>query len=210
MIACHRFLRSLVDDKRGATIVEFAIILLPMCVMLIGGMGLAYESYVRAVMLGALQDAARKAAVEAPEFDADGDTLEEQVEQTIRDTVGTIAVNAAIDVKQESFFEFSNIGNPEKLMRDIDEDGKFDEDDGDCFEDANFNEEFDTDTGISDRHVANDVAFYTAEIIMPRLFPIDHFLPIEPNMHIVLETAVRNQPFGDQPVPPVICPEEPD
>ena len=116
-------------------------------------------------------------------------------------------MNANIDVTQRGFFDFSNIGNPEKLMTDNNANGQFDAGDGDCWQDANFNGTYDTDTGAgtAGRGNASDVVFYKAEISMPRLFPIHTLLPISPTTSMALETAVRNQPFGDQPDPPVLC-----
>lgn len=40
---------------------------------------------------------------------------------------------------------------------------------------------------------------------MPRLFPIDKFLPLSPNYVISGETAVRNQPYARQRIPPTVC-----
>lgn len=200
-------LAKLRQDDSGATIVEFALIAVPMILILIGGLDLGYQSYVRTLMQGALNDAARKAAVENPDFDSSGETIEEQVENNIRDIVGTVALNATISVTQRSFFEFSNIGNPEKLMTDVNGNGQFDEDDGDCWEDANENGEFDTDAGRDGRGGSNEVVFYTANISMPRLLPLDSFVNVSPTIDMAIETAVRTQPYGNTATPPVICAE---
>ena len=196
---------SLGSSEEGSTIVEFALIMVPLFVLLIGGMDLAYTSYVRTVMQGALNDAARKASVETPQFSAQGQTLAKQVENTIRKIVGKIAANAQINVTQRSFFDFSRIGNPERLMTDNNGNGRFDAAGRDCWEDANFNGTFDMNAGASGRGGASDVVFYKADITMPRLFPAHAFLPVSPTMSLSLETAVRNQPFGEQPTPPTLC-----
>lgn len=200
------FLRRLAADTRGATIVEFAAIALPMCVLLVGGLDLAHQSYVRTVMQGALNDAARRAAVERPDLSGGGVTIEEQVESTIKEVVGPIAADAEIDVDQKSYFDFNSIKNPEKLMTDVNANGEFDEADGDCWEDTNENGEFDLDGGSEGRGGASDVVFYRAQVTMPRLFSGAMFGKaglIEMN----LETAVRNQPYGNQETAPVICAE---
>ncbi|WFL76641.1 pilus assembly protein [Altererythrobacter arenosus] len=199
------FLARLRRDEGGATVVEFALVALPMILLLVGGLDLGYQSYARSVMQGALNDAARKASVQNPEFDSEGDTIEEQVENEIRDLVGTVALDAEIKVTQKSFFEFSDIGNPEKLMTDVNRNGQFDEEDGDCWEDANDNGEYDTDAGTEGRGGSNDVVFYSAEIAMPRLLPLDSLIDVPSTIEMTLESAVRNQPYGNQPTPPVIC-----
>ena len=200
------FIQRLARDTQGATIVEFAIIALPMCTLLLGGLDLGYQSYVRSTMQGSLNDAARKAAVRDPSFTIEGETVEEQVENYIKGVTEKVAVDATINVTQQSYFDFSDVGNPEKLMTDINGNGQYDEFDGDCFEDANENGDFDTDAGVDGRGGANDVVFYTATISMPRLLPWHNFVPgVSPTIDMELETAVRTQPYGTQATKPVIC-----
>ena len=100
-------------DEKGATIVEFAFIVGPMFLLLIGGLELGYNSYVRSTMQGALNDAARTAAVEFPIINVAGNTVEEQVENLIKGTVQHVAPNADVKVTQKSYFDFSTIGDPE-------------------------------------------------------------------------------------------------
>lgn len=206
MSRANRILRRLRGDERGATIVEFALISSPMLLLLMGGLELGYDSYVRATMQGALNDAARTAAVQYPIIDVDGDTVEEQVENLIKETVGHVSPNATITVTQKSYFDFSSIGNPEKLMTDNNDNGDYDADDGDCFEDANGNGTFDTDAGKTGNGGADDVVLYQANISAPRLLPIHAFLPdTGETIDFTLETAVRNQPYDTQATPGVIC-----
>ena len=192
-------------DTRGATIVEFALIALPACVLLVGGLDVSYQGYVRAVMQGALNDTARRAAVEGPEFDAEGDTIEEQVENAIRAQVGTVARGATIQVTQTSYREFSSVGLPEKLVRDVEGNGVFDEDDGDCWEDIDRDGEFDEEGGVEGRGGASDVVFYTATVGMPRLFPLHRLTSVPERMAMTLDTAVRNQPYTTQATAPTVC-----
>lgn len=200
-------IRRLGRDQRGATIVEFAVIAMPMCVLLMGGLELGYNSYVRSTLQGALHDAARVAAVENPILATEGDTVEEQVANMIKDTVAHVAPNAVVDVDQKSYFEFSSIGEPEKLMTDNNGNGKYDASDEDCFEDANGNGTFDPDSGKSGTNGgADDVVLYTAKVSAPRILPLDRLVPgISEKVEYTLRAAVRNQPYGQQPTAPVIC-----
>ena len=200
-------IRRLGCDQRGATIVEFAVIAMPMCVLLMGGLELGYNSYVRSTLQGALHDAARVAAVENPILATDGDTVEEQVENMIKETVAHVAPNAVVDVDQKSYFEFSSIGEPEKLMTDNNGNGKYDASDEDCFEDANGNGTFDPDSGKSGTNGgADDVVLYTAKVSAPRILPLDRLVPgVSEKVEYTLRAAVRNQPYGQQPTAPVIC-----
>ena len=200
-------IRRLGRDQRGATIVEFAVIAMPMCVLLMGGLELGYNSYVRSTLQGALHDAARVAAVENPILATDGDTVEEQVANMIKETVAHVAPNAVVDVDQKSYFEFSSIGEPEKLMTDNNGNGKYDASDEDCFEDANGNGTFDADSGKSGTNGgADDVVLYTAKVSAPRILPLDRLVPgVSEKVEYTLRAAVRNQPYGQQPTAPVIC-----
>lgn len=194
-------------DQSGATVVEFALIAMPMCVLLMGGLELGYNSYVRSTLQGALHDAARVAAVENPILVTEGDTVEEQVANMIKETVAHVAPNAVVDVDQKSYFEFSSIGEPEKLMTDNNGNGKYDASDEDCFEDANGNGTFDPDSGKSGTNGgADDVVLYTAKVSAPRILPLDRLVPgVSEKVEYTLRAAVRNQPYGQQPTAPVIC-----
>jgi Flp pilus assembly protein TadG len=198
-------LRTLAGDSRGVTIVEFAFVAPVLLLMLIGGFDLAHQSYVRSVMQGALNDAARRAAVEDPEFGSEGDTVEERVEAMVSDRLASVAPDATISVTQENYFDFSGIGNPEKLMTDKNKNGKYDAVDKDCFADLNENGEYDTDTGRDGVGGANDVVFYQATLTMPRLVPLHAFLNVPGDYNLAAETAIRNQPYAVQATPPVVC-----
>ena len=199
--------RRLAADRRGVTVIEFAIVAPVLILILLGGFDLAHQSYVRAVMQGAHNDAARRAAVENPELDADGDTLEERVAALVVDQLGSLAPDATINVTQSNFFDFSGIGNPEKLMSDENGNGQYDEEDGDCFADLDEDGEYDTDTGRSGIGGANDVVFYEATLTMPRLVPLHSLIGGSPNYSLRADTAIRNQPYAAQRTPPVVCGE---
>jgi Flp pilus assembly protein TadG len=199
------FSRRLGRDRRGVTAVEFAIIALPLTMLLMGGFDLGHQAYIRSVMQGALTDAARRASVQNPEFAASGSTTEEQVTQTIKDQLEAITPGATITVTESNFYDFSGIGNPEKLMTDVNGNGQYDAADKDCFSDLNENGKFDADTGRDGVGGANDVAFYKADIDMPRLLPVAQLLGLSPNYRMSVATAVRNQPYGTQKTPPVVC-----
>lgn len=196
---------ALLPDRSGVTAVEFALVAPVLLLMLIGGFDLAHQSYVRAVMQGALNDAARRAAVEDPQFNAAGDTLEERVAALVRNQVAPTAPGASLVVSQSNFFEFSGIGNPEKLMTDVDGDGAYDESDGDCFADLNENGAYDIDGGRDGIGGANDVVFYQATLTMPRLVPLHAFLNVSDSYELRAETAIRNQPYSTQATPPIVC-----
>ena len=186
------------------TIVEFAFVAPPLILILVGGLDFAHRSYVHSVMQGALNDAARRASVEDPSVGGTG-TIEERVAAMITEQVDTIAPSAILKVEQSNYFDFSGIGNPEKIVKDVDKDGTFDEDDGDCFSDLNENGEFDLDTGREGRGGANDVVFYEATLTMNAILPLKAFIGGDSTYTLKADTAIRNQPWETQATPPTVC-----
>lgn len=198
--------RKLLRDDSGATIVEFAFVAPPLILILLAGFDFGHRSYVSAVLQGALTDAARAASVENPTVSGSGDTLAERVEDAILSQVNPVATPGfTLEVEQSNFYDFSDIGNPERLVSDVDGDGTYDEEDGDCFSDLNENGEFDLDTGRDGAGGANDVVFYEATLTMDALVPLANFLGGESVYTIYAETAIRNQPWSTQATPPVVC-----
>ncbi|RPF71936.1 TadE/TadG family type IV pilus assembly protein [Aurantiacibacter spongiae] len=196
--------RRVIGDERGVTIVEFAIVAPILLLILIAGFDLGHRSYVGAVLQGAVTDAARRASVEAPALRGTG-ALEDRVETMIWAQIRPVAANAELTVTQSNFYDFSGIGNPEKITVDRNDNGVYDEEEGDCFSDLNENGEFDLDTGRDGRGGANDVVFYQARLEMESLLPIASFLGGSNRYAIVAETAIRNQPWETQRTPPVVC-----
>ncbi len=200
-------LERLKAATKGVAAVEFGLLAIPFFIILMGGMDLGHQSYMRSVLQGALSDAARRAAVEDPSFNASGATLEERIANTVKADVGRIAPNATYQVDINNYFEFAGIGNPEKLLTDVDSDGVYDELDGDCFEDLNENGSYDLDAGRTGVGGANDVVFYEITVTMPRLLPMASLIGLPEDVQVGAEAAVRNQPYATQGVVPTVCGE---
>ncbi|MFA6220586.1 MAG: TadE/TadG family type IV pilus assembly protein [Erythrobacter sp.] len=192
-------------DARGVSTVEFGLLLTPFLMLLMGGMDLGHQYYIRAVTQGALDDTSRRASVEDPVFVASGATTEERVEATLRQQIGVVAPNATYVISQRNYFDFNGIGNPERLVSDKDGNGQYDEFDGDCFEDLDEDGDYDLDSGRTGVGGANDVSFYSVNVRVKRLFPTAELLGFSPYIDFTVETAVRNQPYEIQATPPVIC-----
>lgn len=200
-----RGLHHLAGDTRGATLVEFAFILVPLSVLLLGGLDLGYQSYVRSVLQGSLNDVARAGSMEAPELTCTEGTVEQRIRCSIETKVNSIARNATYDIEMTNYFEFSGVGRSEKLVTDHDSNGVYDE--GDCWEDLNENGQYDTDAGRDGVGRADDVVFYDVTVTMPRLLPVGGLLGLPNEYTIAAQTAIRNQPYARQGVPPTVCEE---
>lgn len=194
------------SDQNGATIVEFAMVAPALVLILLAGFDFGHRSYATSVLQGALADFARSASVELPVISGSGTTLEERVEDAMESQISPVATPGyTLEVTQSNFYDFSGIGNPEKLVVDNNGDGNYDEDEGDCYSDLNENGEFDLDTGRQGRGGSNDVVFYEATLTMDALVPLANWLGGKSTYVLRAETAIRNQPWGSQSTPPVVC-----
>lgn len=196
-------IRRLRTDNRGVALTEFGLISIPLMVVLLGAFDLGYQSYVRAVLQGALNDISRTAAVENPAFGTDGDTVEEQIAAAIEERVNGIARNATYTIEQTNYYEFTGVNASEKLITDFNGNGEYD--DGDCFEDLNDNGNFDSQAGRTGRGGADDVVFYEVTVVMPRLVPVTGLIGVPSNYTIEANAAIRNQPYANQEVPETVC-----
>lgn len=187
--------RSLGRNQRGATIVEFALVLLPFLTMLLGSLDIGYQVYLSALANGALERAARKASV--------GNQTRQQVIDLVSSEVRTILPAAqradpnAVRVTALSYNNFSNVGGGERITGDTAPVGTYNP--GDCYEDRNNNGRYDaTGGGGSDLGAADDVVYYQVDISVPRLSPLLAAAGLGANTEVHTKTLIRNQPYGEQ------------
>ncbi len=193
-------LRRLARDTRGATIIEFALIL-PVMMMLIMGLGeLTYQGYVQAVLTGAVQKAGRDSTIQG----GGGQTA--QIDATVMQQVQLVAPTATFDSKRENYANFSSIA-PEPFT-DTAGTGVYNAS-KDCFTDLNGNSTWDADPGASGQGGANDVTVYTIHIYYNRLFPVAALVGMTPNVTLTGQTVLKNQPWAAQNAyaPKQICPK---
>lgn len=201
MIA-RRCLPRLPTDDHGAAITEFALILVPLMVVLGGTLELGYATYVQAIMQGALQTATRDAALgnQTPsEIDARVKaTLQPLIRSPSYASCDAAPASAVplVCTKLRSYFDFSRIGKPEKLTDDKNGNGSYDA--GDCYEDANDNNSYDNAaaSGRGNGGNADEVVVYTVKVAYKRLMPLDRFLGWSANNTIESTAMLRNQPFA--------------
>ena len=185
----HQF-RALRDDRRGATIIEFAIVA-PVMLLLIMGLGdLLYQSYAQAILSGALQKAARDSGIEGGA--ANTAAIDAQVEAMVKD----IAPRATFTTTRENYDTFTEVP-PEPFT---DTNGNGVRDPGECFTDENGNGIWDADLGTSGQGGASDVTLYTMTATYPHLFPVARLLGMSANATIKASTLLKNQPYATQSV----------
>ena len=196
-------LRRLGRDQRGATIIEFAMILPALCVLLLGIFELGYRSYAESVVQGALHDAARLATV--------GGVPMEQINARVTERLSDFAEQGVVDIQTHSYAEYSGVGIPEEITTDTVPIGEYNE--GDCWIDTNGSGEWEADGGADGVGNSEDVVRYQVSLTVKEIVPISSLLAdygwTEFNT-IRRNTVLRNQPFAGRvaPVTEPTCPEE--
>lgn len=185
-------------DARGATVVEFAIIMPVLCALLAGGIELGYRSYFTSIVQGALLEASRRATV--------GDQTGEQIDQIIKDRIATLSATATVkEIKKENFYNFTHVGKPEKITYDKNGNGIYDPA-TDCFEDANNNGTYDSvsNAGLG---TADDIVRYSVLVEYDNMMPVAGLLGWGTKQVVTASTVLRNQPFTSRAIPTIRCPQ---
>lgn len=189
--------RDLRKDAKGATGVEFAMVLPPLCILILGLLDLSYRSYVGSVVQGALFEAARLATV--------GDKTGQQIDDHIRARLKEFSHNATVTINKKSYYDFTGVKRPEVITTDTDPKGSFNQ--GDCFKDENGNKAYDQDRGKSGLGGSDDIVNYEIVMTYPRLIPMGSWFGMGRYMTVKASTPLRNQPFASRSAAPatVIC-----
>lgn len=202
----RRRLRALARDKKGVSVVEFGLMIIPFTLVMVGLVDISYQMYVHSVLQGAANDAARIVSVESPNIGKSG-TLENRVKQLIQTRMQAIDMSgASYTVTADTYYRYSNHGRPERLTLDKNGNGAYNAA-TDCFLDSNPNGVFDASVsskaGVGG---ADDVVQFRINLQMPRLIPIGRLWGDTNNLNMNVTTAVKRQPFRDQAVPAEVCP----
>ena len=180
-------MRRLGSDSRGAAAVEFALVA-PVFLMLLGvTFDLGQMVYGKSVLSGAVQQAARSAALET----ANTAAADSQVATMVR----RVLPGASITGTRKSYFDFNDIARPERWN---DANNSAACDNSEAFVDENRNGVWDRDVGASGNGGAGDVVIYSVTVAYTPLFRVP-FAPGSWNRASLKAAAVRkNQPFAKQ------------
>ncbi|HJR90610.1 MAG TPA: TadE/TadG family type IV pilus assembly protein [Novosphingobium sp.] len=179
--------RRLPREERGAAAIEFALAAPVFLMMIMGIFDIGHMAYSKAVLSGAVQEAARTSAMEG------ADTAE--ADEKVMDVVGPVIPGVEIESTRTSYFDFTDIGRPEK-WNDSNKDGECDG--GETYTDENGNSQWDADIGRGGNGGSGDVVLYHVEMTYKPLFPIP-LMTDRGGTRTLSATAVKkNQPFGTQ------------
>ena len=186
----RRLLGRLRADRRGATVIEFAIVAPVMLLVLMGLGDLLYQPYLQALLEGSMQKAGRDSALE------DGVANAAAVDKTVQDMVSRLAPRATFTPLRKSYSSFALV-KPETIY-DTNKNGKLDK--NECYDDVNGNGKWDADPGRTGQGGADDVTSYTMTVTYPRLFPVSGLLGLPTTQTVSASTLLKNQPYKTQTV----------
>lgn len=189
------------EDRRGATIIEFAIVAPVMCLLMMGLGDLLYQEYAQSMLNGAVQKAARDSGIEGASANTariDGAVITTMTPliNSLTNSCATTPAAATWCSTRESYDSFTEVA-PEPFT-DSNHNGV--RDPGECFTDVNGNGTWDADPGISGQGGASAVTLYKFSITYPHLFPVDQLFGWPSTQTIVATTLLKNQPYASQTV----------
>lgn len=187
------FLSHLRTDERGAHIVEFGLIALPLTVVLLVFTDFGYRLYLGAVVEGALHQTARFATV--------GGRGSNEIDEYLKSQLVAFSSDVKVSIDKRSYSQFSGVGKDEKFI-DSNANGRYDSG-VDCYYDDNGNRVWDTaaTSGRTGTGGSDDLIYYTVTANFPRVVPLGRFLGWSANESVSSNMVLRNQPFGSQAFP---------
>jgi Flp pilus assembly protein TadG len=183
-------------DRRGASILEFAIVCMPLMVMMFGLFALGYRQYVAVQLQDALDQAARMVTIGTS-------TTAAELTAIVKTKIDPVAANATVAVVPTSYNKFDRVAKAEPITTDTAPLGIYNA--GDCFSDINGNGRWDADAGKAGTGGSDDVVLYTATASYPELVPMKGLLGWDPNEIVTATTMLKNQPYASQPEPATVC-----
>lgn len=185
--------KNLRCDNCGIAAVEFALLAPVFIGILLVVFEFGFAFYARAVLQGAVDEAARTATLENTEWTDISERVSTQVRSVI--PVSEAETDISFNLDPVYYANYVDIQLPE----DFEDNNNNDQwDPEECFVDRNDNATYDTDVGLSGRGSAQDVVAIDATLSYVRPFPLWQMFGLEQRQTIKISTFLRNQPFSAQ------------
>lgn len=188
----RRSLGTLGRDRRGVTILEFAIVSPVLCLLLMGAFDVAHTLYVKSVLQGIVQKTARDSSLQIN----NNTTSEATIDARVSLQVKALASNATITFLRRYYKTFSAAAAASaEPYTDTNKDQTCDN--GEPYSDTNNNGVWDADGGDS-KGGAKDRTVYTVNVSYPHLFPLYRFLGQSNTQTLSAQTVLEIQPYDEQ------------
>lgn len=183
--------RRLRRDRKGATLIEFALVAPILMIVVMGLLDMTYRLYATAMLNGEVQKAARDATLEMNASGAGQTALDTRIKTAFKQVNGTVT-DTSFSFTRRNFTNFTNAGKKEPSTGPS----------GLCatgytYVDTNNSGTWD-DGAIAGQGGADDVTLYTVQVTYKSLFPVNALYGGPVNQTITATTVLRNQPYNDQ------------
>jgi hypothetical protein len=186
------------QDERGSTIVEFALVLVPLLTLIMGAWEMGRQVYVSSVVQGVVVQAARKSAMENATASA--------VTTFVRSQLSEFADPSAITLTMTNFRKFTGVSKAEVIDNDSTTTGTIGVlDIGECYIDSNNNSTRDLLQGDSGVGTADDAMRVSISVRAKRLTPVGEWIGFGETYDIERTTFVQIEPFAGTVEPPRRC-----
>ncbi len=170
-------------DERGVTLVEFALILTPLLLAVLGTMEVGYRIYALSTTNGAIREAARMAST--------GQYTGAQIDSKVTDMIKAFASAANVTIVKKSYSDYTGVNLPEPITAGDKSKNKY------CYQDINANNQWDDDRGKDGLGGPEDVINYEVTVTYPTLFGFSQrMLGYGATATIEQNTIVSNEPFA--------------
>ncbi len=172
--------------------------------MIFGTIDLGYQLYVRSILSGAMEEAARESALET------GANRSTQIDGKVRSTMERVLGASRTDIafNRRNYVNFSDVSEKEPFT-DLDADAQCDN--NEPFDDVNGDGSW-GDSGNAGQGGARAAVLYTATLNYKHLTPAAGLLGMGETSRMNISTVLQNQPYdaaGAPVVPEVLhCTEE--
>lgn len=184
-------------DRRGAAVVEFAFMLTPMLLLLLGGMEIGYLAYSKTVLEGAIKEASRMAAT--------GQHNADEITAEVRNRLARIGAGEDdVEIVTRAYGSFEDVHKPEPLSSDVEPLGGT-PGVGDCYIDLNGDQEWSEDASEAGLGASEDIVFFEVTATYPVLFKFMQKAigADDGRVTLIANTTIKNEPFGDEREPAV-------
>ena len=190
---------SVASDERGATILEFGLVVPILCTMMFGALDFSHTLYVQAILQGAMQKAARDSTLETSTTQATQDAIDLRV----KNQVLFLNKGATVTFARRFYRDYTKAAaKTAEPFVDTNLNGTCDGPagliPGEAYTDSNNNGTWDKDGGDAGQGGARDVVVYTVTVSYRRIFPVDKLIGGSGITKLTASTILSNQPYGDQ------------
>lgn len=170
-------------NEDGASLVEFALVLMPLCILLFGSLEVGYRFYAQSVINGSLREAARMAST--------GQYTAAQIDTHVKSRILDFRGDSNPQVQVKSYRDFTGVGVSEPITSGTVDSGTY------CYDDINNNSSWDEDRGATGLGSAEDVVYYQVNMSYPTLFDFSSKVLGRGNtVSLSANTLVSNEPYA--------------